>query len=142
VAWLSRGGVASTDSEVVSELFVGVALLERSVALDATRAYGLGQAVLGAYHARSPDAELKQAQELFEKAMLVSQRQALTVQVLYAATWACITGNQPRHKALLEEVLAAGDVLPQQRLENTLAVRKAHRYLGKPRLARCGFKGE
>jgi hypothetical protein len=30
-------------------------------------------------------------------------------------------------------------VLPEQRLENTIAKRKARRYLGTPRLKRCGF---
>lgn len=139
IAWLSRGGVAAADPEIVSELFVGVSLVERSVALDPGLSYGLGSAVLGAYHARSPDAELQQAKELFEKSLAVSQRKALTTQVLYAASWACNAHDAKAYKALLEEVLQAGDVLPAQRLENTLAVRKARRYLGKPRLARCGF---
>jgi hypothetical protein len=139
VAWLSRGGVAAADPEIVSELFVGVAFLERSVALDPNLAWGLGHAVLGAYHARSPDAELKQSKEYFEKALATSARKSLTTQVLYAATWACNSHDGTAYKALLEEVLTAGDVLPEQRLENTLAVRKARRYLGKPRLARCGF---
>lgn len=139
VAWLSRGGVAAADPEIVSELFVGVAFVERSVALDPGLAHGLGNAVLGAYHARSPDAELKQAQEHFEKSLTTSQRKALTTQVLYAANWACNSHDAKTYKALLEEVLAAGDVLPEQRLENTIAVRKAKRYLAKGRLARCGF---
>lgn len=139
VAWLSRGGVAAADPEIVSELFVGVAFLERSVALDPGLAHGLGHAVLGAYHARSPDAELKQSKEYFEKALTLSQRKALTTQVLYAATWACSSHDQKTYKALLDEVVSAGDVLPTQRLENTLAARKARRYLGKPRLSKCGF---
>jgi hypothetical protein len=139
VAWLSRGGVAAADPEIVSELFVGVAFLERSVALDPNLNWGLGNAVLGAYHGRSPDAELKQSKDLFELSLTSFNRKALTVQVLYAASWACNAHDQKAYKSLLEEVINAGDVLPEQRLENTLAVRKAKRYLGKPRLSRCGF---
>jgi hypothetical protein len=139
VAWLSRGGVAAADPEIVSELFVGVAFLERSAALNPNLAYGLASAALGAYHARSPDAELKQAKDLFELSLASFNRKALTTQVLYAASWACNSHDQKAYKSLLEEVLNAGDPLPDARLENALAVRKAKRYLQKPRLARCGF---
>ena len=140
-AWLSRGSVAAERPEIVAELFVGVAILERSVELDPALAYGLGYSILGAYHARSPDAELAQAKDLFEKALALSQRKALTTQLLYAQNWACQAHDETAYRALLNEVVAAADVLPAQRLENTIAQRKAKRYLGKPRLARCGFGG-
>ncbi|MFZ5441800.1 MAG: TRAP transporter TatT component family protein [Myxococcota bacterium] len=139
LAWLSRGGVAGDQPEVVAELFVGVALLERSVELDESLAYATGLAALGAYHARSPDAELAQARQLFERALTLTQRKALTVQLMYAQSWACQVHDAAAYKALLEEVLNAGDVLPEQRLENTVARRKAARYLGPARLKRCGF---
>ncbi|MBS1148753.1 MAG: uncharacterized protein H6Q89_451 [Myxococcaceae bacterium] len=140
-AWLSRGSVAAERPEIVAELFVGVALVERSVALKPALAFGLGYAMLGAYHARSPDAELAQAKELFEKSLALTERKALTTQLLYAQNWACQAHDEQAYRALLEEVIAAGDVLPAQRLENTIAVRKAKRYLGAPRLKRCGFGG-
>lgn len=138
-AWLSRGAVAAERPEIVAELFVGVALAERSVELDPTLAYGLGMSMLGAYHARSPDAELAQAKELFEKAAALSGRKALTNQVLWASSYACSKRDAKLYKDLLNEVIEAGDPLPDARLENTLARRKAQRYLGKPRLQRCGF---
>jgi hypothetical protein len=130
-AWLSRGGVASEKSEIVADLFVGVAMLERSVELDDTLVYGLGLSALGAYHARAPDAELKQAKEQFEKALAQTQRKALSVQVLYAQNYACNAQDEKLYRSLLEEVLKADDPLPQQRLENTIAQRK-----------RCGFGGK
>lgn len=139
LAWLSRGGVAGDQPEVVADLFVGVALLERSVELDESLAFGTGLAALGAYHARAPDAELGEAKKLFERALALTSRKALTVQLMYAQSWACQTHDAAAYKALLEEVLAAGDVLPEQRLENTIARRKAARYLGPARLKRCGF---
>jgi hypothetical protein len=139
LAALSRGGVAGERPEVVAELFVGVGLLERSVELDPTVAYASGLTALGAYHARSPDAELPQARALFERALKLTSRQALTVQVTYAQTYACMTRDEPLYRALLKEVQEAGDVLPAQRLENTIARRKADRYLAPVRLKVCGF---
>lgn len=139
LAWLSRGGVAGEDPAVVADLYVGVALIERSVELDPKLNYATGLAALGAYHARSPDAELDQAKDLFERALALTQRKSLTVQLMYAQNWACQSHDQKTYRALLEEVVNAGDVLPEQRLENTVAVRKAARYLGVPRLKRCGF---
>jgi hypothetical protein len=139
LAWLSRGGVAGDQPEVVADLFVGVSLLERSVELDESLAYATGLAALGAYHARSPDAELSQAKALFERALALTGRKALTVQLMYAQNFACQTHDAKLYRELLNEVVSAGDVLPEQRLENEVARRKGARYLGAPRLKRCGF---
>jgi hypothetical protein len=139
-AWLSRGSVAAERPEIVAELFVGVALIERSVELNPNLAYALGTAALGAYHARAPDAELAQAKTLFERALAMTKRKALTVQVMYAQAYACNAHDSKLYRALLEEVMAAPEeALPEQRLENIVAKRKARRYLGAPRLKRCGF---
>ena len=138
VAWMSRGGVAAERPEIVAELFVGEALLERANELDDSMAYGLGLAALGAYHARSPDAELPEAKKLFERAEAKTQRKALTPLVLRAQNLACVSHDEKQYRALLEEVLGAPD-FPQQRLENKVSKRKAQRYLGAPRLKRCGF---
>ncbi len=139
LAWLSRGGVAGDQPEVVADLFVGVSLLERSVELDVTLAYATGLAALGAYHARSPDAELPQAKALFERALALTSRKALTVQLMYAQNFACQARDAKLYRELLNEVVSAGDVLPEQRLANEIAHRKGVRYLGVPRLKRCGF---
>ena len=124
---------------MVADLFVGVALLERSVELDETLVYGTGLAALGAYHARSPDAELAQAKALFERALALTNHKALTVQLMYAQNYACQAHDAKLYRELLNEVVSAGDVLPEQRLENEIAHRKGARYLGAPRLKRCGF---
>jgi hypothetical protein len=139
LAALSRGGVAAERPEVVAELFIGVALLERSVELDPSLAFATGLTALGAYHARAPDAELPAARALFERALQLTGRKALSVQVTYAQNLACQAHDEPTYRALLREVLEAGEVLPEQRLENALARRKAERSLKAPRLKRCGF---
>ena len=96
--------------------------------------------VLGAYQARAPDAELGEAMALFEKALSATGRKPITSQVMMAQSYACMAHDAPLYRALLTEVLAAPDqILPEQRLENVIAKRKAQRYLGAPRLARCGF---
>ena len=58
---------------------------------------------------------------------------------MYAQNHACQSHDAAAYKPLLNEVVSAGDVLPEQRLENTVARRKATRYLGQARLKRCGF---
>jgi hypothetical protein len=139
-AWLSRGGVAAERPEIVADLFIGVALLERSVELQPSLSYSLATAALGAYHARAPDAELAQAKQLFERSLALSRRKALTVQVMYAQAYACNAHDEKLYRKLLEEVIAAPEhLLPEQQLENIIAKRKARRYLGEPRLKRCGF---
>lgn len=138
VAWMSRGGVAAERPEIVAELFVGEALLERANELDDSLAYGLGIAALGAYHARSPDAELKDSKALFERAHAKTKRKALTPIVLEAQNLRCVSHDEKGYRALLEEVLAAPD-FAEQRIENVIAKRKAQRYLAAPRLKRCGF---
>jgi hypothetical protein len=138
VAWISRGGVAAERPEIVADLFVGEALLERANELDDSMVYGLGLAALGAYHARSPDAELKVAKDLFEKSAAKTQRKALTTLVLRAQNLSCVSHDEKEYRALLNEVLAAPD-FPEQRLENVIAKRKAQRYLASVRLKRCGF---
>lgn len=138
-AWLSRGSVASEDSAVVADLFIGVAILEHAVALDEGVGYATGLAALGAYHARSPDAELAESKRLFERALTLTNRGALTVQLLYAQSWACNSHDKTAYEKLLAEVVEAKDVLPAQRLENVVAKKKAKRYLAPPRLKRCSF---
>ncbi|MBL8949328.1 MAG: hypothetical protein JNK82_01030 [Myxococcaceae bacterium] len=138
IAWMGRGAVAAERAEIVAELFIGEALLERANELDDSMAYGLGLAALGAYHARSPDAELKESAALFDRSFAKTQRKALTPLLLRAQNLACVSHDEKGYRALLEEVLAAPD-FPAQRLENTIAKRKAQRYLGAPRLKRCAF---
>ena len=67
-----------------------------------------------------------------------SGKKALTPLVLRAQNLACVSHDETGYRALLEEVMGAPD-FPEQRLENLVAKRRAQRYLGAPRLKRCGF---
>jgi hypothetical protein len=131
--------MAKDDPAIVAELHVGEALIERSVALDETAAYASGLAALGAYHARTAMAELDVAQKDFSRAIQLTQGKALLIKFNYARSYYCMKGDKVNYEATLREVVEAPDGLPEQRLQNTIAKRRARRYLGKSRLAACGF---
>jgi tetratricopeptide (TPR) repeat protein len=139
-AWLGRAGVSKEKPELVSEVFIGVTMVERSVELDPDFMMGTGFVLLGAYHARTPMAELDEAKQLFEKAISKSDGKMLLPKVQLAIRYYCNKGDKENYEKLLNEVLAAGDGEPYQRLPNTIAKRKAFRWLGKERMrANCGF---
>lgn len=138
-AWMSRTNVVKEDPAAVSELFIGVAIMERSVELDENFMFGSGHTALGAYHARSAMAELDDAKKHFEKSIALSGGKFLMAKLQYAAKYFCTKGEKELYEKTLNEVLSAGDVLPEARLTNAIAKRRARRYLGKERMKSCGF---
>jgi hypothetical protein len=138
-AWISKTNAAKEDPAVVADLFIGVAMMQRAVALDERYLYGSGHIALGAYHARTAMAELDEAKKHFERALAINGGKYLLTQFMFASKYYCMKSEKAPYEKLLNEVLAAGDVLPAQRLTNTIAKRRAKRYLGKERLKSCGF---
>jgi hypothetical protein len=84
-------------------------------------------------------AELDQSQKQFLRAIELTRGGALLAKFNMAKTYYCMKGDKASYEKTLREVIDAGDVLPEQRLQNTIAKRRARRYLGKPRMAACGF---
>jgi hypothetical protein len=123
---------------MVADLFIGVAMMERSVALDPTLEHWSGTIALGAYHAR-PAGEMDQAKQLFESALDHTGRKNLQVQLNYATSYACLKGDRAQYETLLTEVLSATDPDPEQRLVNLLAKRRARRALTRQHMLDCGF---
>jgi len=140
-AWIAKVNAAKDDPAVVSELYVGVAIIERVAELDETYLLGSPHTILGAYHARSATAEVEEAKKHFDKAIEISKGKLLLPKVQLAAKYYCIKGDKESYVKTLTEVLEAGDTLPEQRLQNTIAKRRAKRYMGKARLKACGFEG-
>jgi hypothetical protein len=139
-AWISMTNVQQNKGDVIGQLFVGVAMLERSAELDETYNYGTAHSVLGAYHARSPMAEPDEAKVHLAKAMQIAGDKSLLPKLQYAIRYDCLTGNKDDYTKLLNEILAAGDGDPYQRLTNTIAKRRAKRYLAPGRMSNsCGF---
>jgi hypothetical protein len=145
-AWIAKTNVLKEEPATVAELFIGVALMERAVKLDEKYMDGSGHTILGAYHARSTMAELDCTPQItdcakihFERALQLSGGKLLLTKVQYAAKYYCMKGDKETYVKLLNEVIDAGDVYPEQRLTNAIAKRKARRYLGKERMKACGF---
>jgi len=137
--WLGRVNIAKDDPVLVADLFVGVALLDRSNAIDPTIMHYAAETAIAAYHARSAVAELDQGKTMFEDVLTKTQRKSLVVQVNYASRYACLKGDRHLYEGLLNEVLNAEDPDPGQRLTNTIAKRRAKRYLGRQHMMDCGF---
>lgn len=142
-AWLAKTNLAKEDADVVADLFVGVAIVERSVELDEQYAFGNGVTILGAYHARTAQAELDESKTYFDRAFALTQNRALLQKFNYATKYLCARADKEGYVKALQEVVDAGDTLPEQRLQNAIAKRRARRYLGKARMEdmreNCGF---
>ncbi len=148
-AWLSKVNLLKDDSAVVGELHVGVKMIERAVELDETYNKGSGHVVLGSYHARTSMAELDDAKKHFERAIELTKGSNLLAKYNYASKYFCNKSHDGTEAAdkegyvkLLDEVVAAGDLDPEQRLPNTIAKRRARRFLSPERMKQCGFKIE
>lgn len=133
-AWASLTNISKDDAEAVASLYVGVALVRRSVELDPSYNAHSGQIILGGYHARTASAELDEAQRLFEEALTATGRKFLLAQFTYANTLACARADAATYDKLLREVIAAEDPDPSQRLSNMVAKRRAQRWLAPKRM--------
>ncbi len=138
-AWLGRVNIAKDEPTLVADLFVGIAMLDRSNAIDPTIMHYGAETAIAAYHARSAVAELDQSKTMFEDVLAKTQRKSLVVQLNYASRYACLKGDRHLYEGLLNEVLNAEDPDPNQRLTNTVAKRRAKRYLGRQHMLDCGF---
>jgi hypothetical protein len=139
-AWIGKVNILKDEPASVADLFIGVAMMERVKQLHHDYLYGSVHTILGAYHGRSPMAEVEDAKKEFDAAIAVTGGKALLAKFQLAARYYCTKSDKPNYVKTLTEVIEAGDVLPEQRLTNAIAKRKAKRYLGKERMMRmCGF---
>ena len=142
-AWIAKTNINKDDPETVADLFVAVAIMERSVELDEGYSYGNGLTVLAAFHARTAQGELDDSKRLFDRAIALTQGRSLIQKFNYATKYLCARGDKDGYVKALQEIVAAGDTMPEQRLTNALAKRRAKRYLSKQRMEEarenCGF---
>ncbi len=129
-AWIGRVGASKDIPEIVGEMYIGVELIRRSLELDETVQYGTGHIVMGAYHARTAMAELDESKKHFDRALEINGGKFLAAKLNYATRYYCFKRDKANYDKLLHEVLAAGDDLPEARLPNVIAKRRARRYLG------------
>jgi len=131
-SWGSAINVSRDDPEMIADLAFARALVERSVHLDESYYQAAGLTFLATMKASFPEAlggDPEAGRELFERALTLTHRNRLVVQVMYARTYAAQTGNRELYEELLNEVMAAGDVSSDNRLLNKIARRRAQRYL-------------
>jgi len=115
-------------------------MVRRSVELDEKAVYATGHTILGAYHARTAMAELDESKKHFDRALELNGGKFLPTKLNYATRYHCAKGNKADYDRLLKEVLSSGDPLPEARLQNAIAKRRARRYLGnKIWQEECGF---
>ena len=139
IAWLSQISVDTENAEAIAGLWVGVELIEHVVRLDERVEHGMAHAVLGGYHARLLG-EVEEAKPHLDRALAISGGRYLPVQLTLAVRYHCTRHDAKGYEQVLRQILAAGDPMPEARLANLIAQRKARRYLTH-RVFReeCGF---
>ncbi|MGH7297506.1 MAG: TRAP transporter TatT component family protein [Polyangiaceae bacterium] len=142
--WLARVNLMKGDDTegpaFVADLYIGVAMLERAVALDPSNEHYSGLIALAAYHARTGMAEMDQAKQMLDAALAKTGGANLMVQLNYATKYACMKGDAALYQDMINKVLAAPDPDPHQRLTNAIAKRRAKRWLGRRRVKdACGI---
>jgi len=141
IAWLSEVGADTENSETISRLWIGVELIEHVARLDETVEYGLAHAILGGFHARTVMGELEESRAHFERALALSGGRYLPIQLTQATRYYCIRHDKQNYEKVLRGILAARDPLPEARLANAVAQRKARRYLtNRVWQDECGFR--
>jgi hypothetical protein len=140
-AWAARASVTK-EPELIGTLWVGRVLMERVVELDETTERGAAHVILGAMNSATGIATLgpeafEIAKQHFEKANAISGGKVLLGKLQMAKNYAChMADDSPGRKQslalymkLLNEVIDAEDPLPEARLTNSIAKRRARRYL-------------
>lgn len=126
-SWGSAVNVSRDDPMLIADLPFAKALVQRSVELDPTYYHAAGLTFMGVVTAEELGGDPENAVALFDRALEITDRRALIVQYNYAKSYAVRTQNRQLFDELLNEVLEAGDVLPEARLANKIAKRRARR---------------
>jgi len=127
----TRINMGMEDMEIVADLPLAKVILSHSVALDPDFMFMIGKMTMGVLAASEFPPDMDSAKAIFDEVLEKTERRNLMVQMSMARYYAVNIGDPKLFKDLLEEVIAAGDVLPEARLTNVLARRQAQRYLGR-----------
>ncbi len=128
-AWGSYINLSLDDISAVSDLGYAKALVARSVELDPTYYGSSGLTFLAVATSQELNGNLDEARQLFDRALEQTERRNLIVQVNMARYYAVRTQDRELYLSLLQEVLDAGNVNPEARLNNEIAKRRAKRYV-------------
>lgn len=124
--------IQSGDPSALVDLPYARALIDLQVELDRSFFFYSGLTITAAIAASIPEpmgGDPERGKELFEQVLELTDRKVHNVQLNYARTYAVNTNDRELYVSLLEEVMQAGDVLPEARLSNKIARRRARRSL-------------
>ncbi|PID39743.1 MAG: hypothetical protein CSA65_07220 [Proteobacteria bacterium] len=131
----SAVNIGRDDVTMIAKLPHLEALMTRVVALDEGYYYAGAHLVLGGLYGgvgKMLGGDPVKAKKHFERALILTKRRFLLVQTMYARTLAVQLQDKKLFRSLLEEVLTATSaILPEQRLANVAAKRKAARTLAR-----------
>jgi hypothetical protein len=121
------------DTDLLAELPKAEVLLQRSIALDETYYNGGAHLALGLLYASQPRAiggDPEKGRRELERAIVLTGGKFLLHRVMLARAYAVAVQDRPLYEKTLVDVYATrADVMPEQRLANEIARRKAQRYL-------------
>lgn len=127
--WGSYINASKDDMVAVADLPFAEACVRRSVELDPTTFNAAGLTFLAVVATSAPGADLDAAEPMWNRALEATERRSLLTLVNMARTYAVKRQDRELYTSLLREVLEAGDVMPENRLSNMIAKRRAARYL-------------
>lgn len=128
IAWGSAIGMSSGDPEMVADLTLTRAFVERSVAYDETLEHSAGLTFLAGVSSATGEAiggEPERGRQIFERTLQLTQRRTFVVQLAYASTYAVTVGDRALFVNLLREIIDGGDPDPDARVGNRVARRRA-----------------
>jgi hypothetical protein len=129
----SAVNIGRDDVALIAKLPQLKALMLRVVELDEGYYYGGAHLVLGGLYGgvgKMLGGDATKAKKHFARALALTKRRFLLVQTMYARTLAVQLQDKKLFRSLLQEVLTAKlSILPEQRLANVAAKRKAARTL-------------
>ncbi len=132
-AWLSWIQVQQGAPAAMADLIIVEKIMARLVELDEGFQAGSSHLFFGAYYATRPPmfgGDPEKSRMHFDKALRLSERKSLLIQVTYAETLARQLFDRQLHDSLLKEVREFPiDSAPEYALSNQIAKRKAQRLL-------------
>lgn len=131
-AWIRYINLTKDNPDSLADLPFAIACFERVYELDHTFNNYAPHVAMAGYYARASAAlggQPEDSRREFEAAITATNRRFLTYLVMYARFYAVMVQDRALFRRLLEEVINAADVMPEQRLANQIAKRKAARYL-------------
>jgi tetratricopeptide (TPR) repeat protein len=132
-SWGSYVNITRTDVAGLADLSKVNALIEFVAEKNPSFYYGGAYLFLGTIEGSTPKSlggNPDKAKEYFEKCLALNGGKFLMTQLYYARTYAVATQDQPLFESLLKNVEEASpDILPEARLANIIAKKKARKLL-------------